>query len=85
LFKIFIARFSQDCQVVEFCNGTQLLHFCYSAGLEAHPDPGNFSAAATAINSVHPSFARRSFVRISTVANALFVGCFCFKNCFFIH
>ncbi|CAD5221255.1 unnamed protein product [Bursaphelenchus okinawaensis] len=58
-------HFEYDCQLVFFCNFTQIMNFCYSAGTTVHPMWGrqNFS----------PSEWRQYFIKISTVGNAVFV------------
>uniref|UniRef100_A0A1I7S534 G_PROTEIN_RECEP_F1_2 domain-containing protein n=1 Tax=Bursaphelenchus xylophilus TaxID=6326 RepID=A0A1I7S534_BURXY len=58
-------HFEYDCQMVFFCNFTQVLNFCFSAGTTVHPMWGR--------SNVSPSVWRQHFVRISTIVNALFV------------
>ncbi|KAE9556350.1 hypothetical protein FO519_000390 [Halicephalobus sp. NKZ332] len=61
-------HFEYDCNLVYFCNNTQIYDYCYSAGTMIHPgtwDKQNIT--------IVPSPFRRHYIRISTVCNALFV------------
>ncbi|KAI6212061.1 G-PROTEIN-RECEP-F1-2 domain-containing protein [Aphelenchoides besseyi] len=55
-----------DCELVYFCNHTQLQVFCYSAGGVQHPKIwGN--------NETSVSNLRRLYIRTSTIGNAIFI------------
>ncbi|KAI6181203.1 hypothetical protein M3Y98_00803400 [Aphelenchoides besseyi] len=66
LFAVAYRFVEYDCELVYFCNHTQLQVFCYSAGGVQHPKIwGN--------NETSVSNLRRLYIRTSTIGNAIFI------------
>uniref|UniRef100_A0A0K0D8L7 G_PROTEIN_RECEP_F1_2 domain-containing protein n=1 Tax=Angiostrongylus cantonensis TaxID=6313 RepID=A0A0K0D8L7_ANGCA len=59
-------HFEYDCTLMEFCNGSQLIDFCYYAG-EKHP------RTFLKKELILPSAAKKLYMRIMTIFNAILV------------
>ncbi|PIO61392.1 hypothetical protein TELCIR_17086, partial [Teladorsagia circumcincta] len=59
-------HFEYDCTLMEFCNGSQLIDFCYYAG-EKHP------RTFLKKELILPSEVKKVYMRVMTIFNALLV------------
>ncbi|CAI4227103.1 unnamed protein product [Auanema sp. JU1783] len=59
-------HFEYDCEIMTFCNGTQLYDFCYYAG-DQHP------RTYKKIDIIFPSPVKKFYMRVSTIFNAVLV------------
>ncbi|PIO61108.1 hypothetical protein TELCIR_17377, partial [Teladorsagia circumcincta] len=57
-------HFEYDCTLMEFCNGSQLIDFCYYAG-EKHP------RTFLKKELILPSEVKKVYMRVMTIFNAL--------------
>lgn len=60
-------HFEWDCVIEEFCNGTQLLDFCYYSGMRHQKTYRNK-------DWVTPSNVKKVYLKFSTFLNAILVG-----------
>ncbi|KAK6054974.1 hypothetical protein COOONC_07520 [Cooperia oncophora] len=60
-------HFEYDCTLMEFCNGSQLIDFCYYAG-EKHP------RTFLKKELILPSEVKKVYMRVMTIFNALLVS-----------